>query len=215
MGPESGFRTNKIINNYSDLQGLKLRTASYMTGKMLEEIGASPTAIPFSEAYDSIQRNVIDGTELSSPSNDWNMGLQEITKFVNAPSWHQPYAVCGVIISKVLWDKLPKDLQLIIEVGFEAQMHRQAYELIFRDSEAHKKFKEAGIEVGVLSNDDLDKLEEIKVKLQEKEILEGNELYNRILKSQVDFMKSFEDYKRVLGPYFPSRIPKVYPSFDK
>lgn len=214
MGPESGFRTNKIINSLSDYKGLKLRTASYMTGKILEEIGASPTAIPFAEAYDALQKNIIDGVEMSAPSNDWNSGLQEITKYVSCPSWHQPYGVCGLILNKDFWEKLPEDLRLIIEASLEAQMHRQSYELLYRDAIAHKKFLDAGIQVGILSNDDLDKLEEIKVKLQEEEIAKGNELYNRILKSQVDFMKSFEEYKKVLAPYFPGRIQKVYPNFD-
>ena len=210
MGPESGFRTNKPVNNLEDYKGLKLRTSSYVGGKVLEELGASPAPVPFAEVYEAIQRGVIDGAEASGPNNDWDYGFQEITKYVCTPSWHQPYAVCGVMMNKDVFQGLPEELKPLLVGAFEAAMNEAAYEQLYMDAAATDRFLDAGIELCSLSDEDLDKIEEIKCKIQE-EIASENELYARILKSQVEFYKSFANYRKVIAPYYPSRDIKFYP----
>jgi len=210
MGPESGFRTNVPINSLEDFKGLKLRTSSYVGGKVLEELGASPAPLPIAETYEGLQRGVIDGAEFSGPANDWNEGFQEITKYVCTPSWHQPYGVTGVMINKDLWESFSEEIRSILRGAFEAVMNEAAYEQLYRDAGATEKFLEAGVEICRLNDEDLDKIEEIKCRIQEK-IASENELYARILKSQVDFYKSFSNYRKVIDPYYPSREIKFYP----
>jgi len=210
MGPESGFRTNVPINNLEDFKGLKIRTSSYVGGRVLEALGASPAPLPISETYEGLQRGVIDGAEFSGPKNDWDQGFQEITKYVCTPSWHQPYGVTGVLINKDVWQSLPEDLKPMLTGAFEASMNRAAYEQLYMDAEATNKFLEAGVELCRLSDEDLDKIEEIKSKIQ-GEIASKNELYARILKSQVDFYKKFANYRKVIAPYYPSREIKFFP----
>jgi TRAP-type mannitol/chloroaromatic compound transport system substrate-binding protein len=209
MGPESGFRTNKPIRTVEDFKGLKLRTAGYMTGKILQELGAAPTSVPFAEIYESLRRGVIDGCEVSTPYWDWTLGFQEIAKYVSKPSWHQPYAVCGLIVNKKLWGQLPADLQRLVEAGFVAKMYSESIDNIFRDAQTEKKFQQKGVTSTKLSDADLDKIEQIMIKIQAK-VARENPLYAKILKSQTDFMKSFADYRTALSPYFTPRNPKSY-----
>jgi TRAP-type mannitol/chloroaromatic compound transport system substrate-binding protein len=210
MGPESGFRTNKPINSLEDWKGLKLRTAGFTTGKILQLLGAAPTNIPFAEVYESLQRGVIDGAEFSVPNVDWTVGFHEITKYVCTPSWHQPYAVLGFIMNKKAWDALPDDLKGIIEITLEASMHRYTYDSIYKDAQANKRFLEKGIKMTRMTNTDLDKIEQMKIKIQE-ELASKNELYAKVMNSQTEFMKSIADYRDALAPYWTPRNPKVYP----
>lgn len=62
-----GFRNttaSKEINGVDDFKGLKIRTqSSDIQMAIFNALGASPTAISFSELYTALQQNTVDGQE--------------------------------------------------------------------------------------------------------------------------------------------------------
>lgn len=104
--------TVKEVGNQADsFKGLKLRAASGYITEFATAIGASPMAIPATDIYDSLSKNVIDGY-----IHDW-LGvvagkLYELSdQIVNYCVSIQPFLT---IINKDSYNELPEDLQQIL-----------------------------------------------------------------------------------------------------
>jgi len=66
--PGAGLWTKKKIVTLADLKGLKTRTYDKNGALVMEAVGATPLALPFSEVYTSLQTGVIDSVMTSSPT---------------------------------------------------------------------------------------------------------------------------------------------------
>lgn len=53
--------TNREINTLEDIRGLRIRVPSALGAATIAAVGGIPVAMPQSEIYESLQRNVIDG----------------------------------------------------------------------------------------------------------------------------------------------------------
>lgn len=66
--PGAGLWTKKEVKSLVDLKGLKTRTYDKNGALVMEAVGATPLALPFSEVYTSLQTGVIDSVMTSSPT---------------------------------------------------------------------------------------------------------------------------------------------------
>ncbi|MGE4111880.1 MAG: C4-dicarboxylate TRAP transporter substrate-binding protein [Burkholderiales bacterium] len=104
--------TNFDWNKVSDLKGQKLAGAG-LNLKWLEYAGATPVQSSLVDAYTSMQTGVYNGW-IMFPSGYVNFKLHEVGKFYTeigfgSITWH------GLTINKRRWDRLPKDVQAIIQ----------------------------------------------------------------------------------------------------
>ena len=100
-GPWKLF-TNKRLETFDDLKGLKIR-APQIEGVIagLEQVGAKPTVIPFNELYGALQQGVVDGMATLGNlmisqkfyevvkycyQNDWGIGLDK--QMINLGTWN-------------------------------------------------------------------------------------------------------------------------------
>ncbi|MBL6946070.1 MAG: TRAP transporter substrate-binding protein [Rhodospirillales bacterium] len=126
---EAGLRhlttTSKAINGPADLKGLKIRTpkAKYHLNT-LKQMGASPVPMAFSELYTAMQTGVVDGQE-NPVSNIYNAKFFEVNKYI-ALTGHL-HLTHMVMYSEKLWNKLPADVQKVVqEAVIEAQKVQRA-----------------------------------------------------------------------------------------
>ncbi|HRX29236.1 MAG TPA: TRAP transporter substrate-binding protein DctP [Saprospiraceae bacterium] len=106
---------NKEIKSIEDFKGLKMRIPG-LGGKVLNEVGGTAVLSAGSEIYTNLERGVIDATEWIGPYHDYKMGFQNIAKYYYAPGWHEPGSNLEFMFNKREFDKLPLDLQTILEV---------------------------------------------------------------------------------------------------
>ena len=102
----------KPYRTLEDLKGQKMRAAPGSQTEFLKSVGALPIAIPITEAYESIERGVLDGYIFA-----WGavkaFRLYEVTKhftsvnFYTAPFW--------MVMNKKAFANLPPDAQKAIE----------------------------------------------------------------------------------------------------
>ncbi|MGY3572440.1 TRAP transporter substrate-binding protein [Vibrio paucivorans] len=117
----------KEINSIEDLQGLKMRIPGF-AGEVLARVGAKPTNIAPGELYTSLERGTIDALEWVGPAFDLRMGFQKIAPYYYT-AWHEPGSETQFLVNKRTWEKLPKDLQVILETSFRVaafDMYTQA-----------------------------------------------------------------------------------------
>ncbi len=68
-GSRSFYTKDKPVSSPNDLEGLKIRVQRSKTAvEMMNNLGGSPTPIPWGELYTALQQGVVDGAENNPPS---------------------------------------------------------------------------------------------------------------------------------------------------
>jgi len=104
---------NKAVNSMDDIKGLKIRTMECpLHLDAFKAFGASPLPMAYSELFLALQTGMIDGAEAAN-SNFYSKRFFEV-----APNWAQVgwlHLVAPVIMSQKFYDRLPDDLQNIVD----------------------------------------------------------------------------------------------------
>ena len=119
--------SDRPINAYEDLQGLKIRTMPVPAHiASFNAFGANAVAVDYGELYGGLQTGLIDGAEAANTNYD-------LKKFYEvAPHWAQIgwiILAADAIMSEEKFRSLPEDIQEILtEAGRQsAILERQAY----------------------------------------------------------------------------------------
>jgi len=112
---------------------------------MLQKLGASQVMLAGAEIYQALQLKTIDGRS-STATPATGHGLREVTKFNIGPGWHQPSSLCGLMIHKDAWAKLPEEFKHIIDVAAKANVAYMSswYEWTIP---RHREFRKKGTQV--------------------------------------------------------------------
>ncbi len=109
-----GFlHTKKPVKALEDLKGLKIRCTG-LSAKIVTALGGTPVAMPMGETYDALSRGVVDGSMAPQESLEgWRWG--EVVKS-STECYGAAYTTAFfVAMNKGTWQKLPKDVQDVIE----------------------------------------------------------------------------------------------------
>jgi TRAP-type mannitol/chloroaromatic compound transport system substrate-binding protein len=104
----------KEIKSVADLKGLKMRIPG-LAGKVYANLGVDVKVLPGGEIFPALERGVIDAAEFVGPYQDRRLGLHKAAKYYYTTGWHESATVSELLINKAAWDKLPKDLQAIVQ----------------------------------------------------------------------------------------------------
>lgn len=105
--------TEKTIKQPADLAGLRIRRPSAVVATLLEGLGAQPVGMPAPQAYQSVQRGVIDGVSLP-----WEgqlvFRINELTKKHTEVGGLYSLAFVVTMNNRV-YNAMPADLQKVID----------------------------------------------------------------------------------------------------
>ncbi len=102
------------INGVADLKGVKIRSPEGLAADVFRRAGASPSSIPFSEVYTSLEKGIVDAADASVYINNSASGFHKIAKYPLFPGIHS-MANLQVIINKRVFDKLSDSEKVILE----------------------------------------------------------------------------------------------------
>jgi TRAP-type transport system periplasmic protein len=130
------LHTKKPVAKLEDLKGLKIRCTG-TSAKMVTHLGGAPVAIPMTDAYDSLQKGVVDGIMAPIEAlKGWKFA--EVIKSTTL-NYGSAYSIAfAVIMNKQKWAALPKDVQGVIQKVNE--------EWIEKTGKAWDDFDKAGLE---------------------------------------------------------------------
>lgn len=124
---DNGFRqitsSKKAIESPEDLAGLKIRVpTSPIEVSLFHALGASPTALAFSEVYTALQTHLVDAQE--NPLTIIENGkVFEVQKYLSLTS--HVWTGFWFLANADLWNGLPKDVREIVERNIEAAVMGQ------------------------------------------------------------------------------------------
>jgi TRAP-type mannitol/chloroaromatic compound transport system substrate-binding protein len=141
--PEIFGHFDKELKTVDDLKGIKMR-CSGDGGTVLGNMGVGPLFMPLGEVFEAMQRGLIDAYECSSPRFDWEMGLNEVGKYVYLCPIRAPTEVYMFLVKTSKFMELPDDLKVVIEDLAVAETWDYHDKLIAGDEEALQNFKDYG-----------------------------------------------------------------------
>lgn len=109
--PGIWYTTKKQIKTLEDMKGLRIR-ANGITVDMTKALGGTPVGLPWSDAYDALQRGVIDGT-VGAPTSMKGWRIADVCKY---SAWVPKAGYANahfVVINKKVWASLPADVQKV------------------------------------------------------------------------------------------------------
>src|SRR5690606_958507 len=118
-GVQMGGWFNREVNSLADLRGLKMRIPGF-GGEVFSRAGGTAVNIPGGELYTALQTGVIDATEWVGPYNDLAFGLHQIARYYYYPGWQEPGPALEFIVNRHAFQRLPADLQAMVETAARA-----------------------------------------------------------------------------------------------
>ena len=126
---------NRELKSASDLDGLKMRIPG-LAGEVFAASGGTAVRLAGGEIYTSMQTGVIDAVEWVGPYNDRTLGLMEVAEYYYYPGWHEPGAMLEFTVNQAAFDRLPADLQAIVEGAARATNQDMLDEFTARNNES-------------------------------------------------------------------------------
>ncbi len=179
------FSSNKPVYTPEDLKGMKVRVIqNSLHIKLWESLGASPTGIPFSELYTSLQQGTVEAQDnpLELIISQRFFEVQDYITITNH-MFQVGMATCNLDWYNSLNEQQQKIVNDAIKAGVEFQR-----DLAEKEYDSYiKTLKDAGLEIITLS-DDVRKLFEDKMTPVYDEVGKevGQELLDEVLKAVKD-----------------------------
>ncbi len=121
---KEAFVAKVPLYGVADLKGLKLRSPEGLAADVFRRAGASPSSIPFSEVYTSLEKGIVDAADASVYINNHASGFHKIAKYPLYPGIHS-MANLQTIINKRVWDGLTAQEQAALETWTYATWQRK------------------------------------------------------------------------------------------
>lgn len=158
---ENGFRnltnSKRPITKLEDLQGVKLRVMQnpvYLD--MFNGFGANAIPLAFSELFTALESKTVDGQE--NPVNTIQSSkFYEVQKYLSIT--RHVYSPWIVLASKKWWDGLSADERKVIEDSAKASRDFERKDSRDAEAKALDQLKSKGMQVTVLSDKELDRMQ--------------------------------------------------------
>lgn len=210
---EAGFRSHKEIKEVEDFKGMKIRVAPPESQEILRRLGASPTNVSGGELYDAMQRGIIDAFEFMTPNVDWNLGFQEVAKYWIAPAWYQTACVYYTLVNADAWAALPENYRVIFTEVTKSCVLESSSFMNWQSAVGTKKFLDYGVVVSKADESFWTDME-VVVKAVMEDFAKANPDYAKVLKSQVEYLSTYNLWRELEEPFHSGRITKSLPEID-
>jgi tripartite ATP-independent transporter DctP family solute receptor len=146
---DNGFRhvtnNSRPIMKVDDMKGLKIRCLpAKVHVAFFKGLGASPTPMGWTELYQALQQGVVDAQE-NPPAMVYLGKLHEVQKYYSLTSHvNEPG---NVLMSKVVLEKLPKELQVAVKVAAQKATIWQRATNAKDNKAVMKKLTDAGLKI--------------------------------------------------------------------
>lgn len=170
-----GIVSNIDGSSWADFKGKKIRVSAPDSKRVFELCGTSAVYMPLGETYQGLKTGVIDGVD-TSPRSVVERSLNEVAKYyVNVGHPGTVLWSCEFYVGKRHWDKLPADIQKIVQECAADAARKGACES--SDPRTEKvyldKMKSSGMTIRYFAEDELDKTRQAAIKAF-WEFMEGN-----------------------------------------
>ena len=201
---------NRELKSAEDLKGLKMRIPG-LAGEVFTASGGTSVRLAGGEIYTSMQTGVIDAVEWVGPYNDRTLGLMEVAEYYYYPGWHEPGAMLEFTVNQGAFDRLPADLQAIVEGAARATNQDMLDEFTARNnSSLTSLLDEYETKLRPLPDDVMDILHSNAVIALDK-LKEDDPMAAKISASYEDFLDGVRTYHEISERAYLNARDRVLP----
>ena len=201
---------NRELKSAEDLKGLKMRIPG-LAGEVFTASGGTSVRLAGGEIYTSMQTGVIDAVEWVGPYNDRTLGLMEVAEYYYYPGWHEPGAMLEFTVNQGAFDRLPADLQAIVEGAARATNQDMLDEFTARNnSSLTSLLDEYETKLRPLPDDVMDILHSNVVIALDK-LKEDDPMAAKISASYEDFLDGVRTYHEISERAYLNARDRVLP----
>lgn len=200
MGGNTGFQMGgwfrKEINTLDDLKGLKIRIPG-LGGEVMSRLGVTATNIAPGELYMALEIGTIDAVEWVSPYFDTLLGFHKIAPYYYT-GWQEPASELQFIVNEKKFNKLPKDLQVILTSAFEVAASEMMAMANYKNAMTWSKIKKdyPNVKVKTFPKEIMQALKKATNEIFDEQA-QKDPLFKEILESQRTYQKQAESWTAI------------------
>lgn len=195
---QTGAFCNKPIKSLSEAKGKKFRIGPGLHMAVLQKNGIQVVSLAPQEIYGSLDRGVVDMVEWLTPGTDYPLKFHEVAPYLLAPAWWQPSGLSDFLVNKKAFEKLPNDLQAMLETAMRDASIYGGFKLLNLDRKYMKKLVDEGVTVFKWPEEDLKTLKADTLEVM-NEYAEKYPMFKKIWESQKKFQKEYLQYKAYMA----------------
>jgi TRAP-type C4-dicarboxylate transport system substrate-binding protein len=165
-GTDYQLLSRKPVRRLADFKGLRAKTLGEIVD-VLKELGMEGMASPMPEVYMNMQKGVLDAAFVTYETLQ-GFRFVEVAKFMTNTNLYRPH-MGGRAMNLTTWNKLPPDIQKIIENSIEWYGLEADNDVIKSDIAGKEFGTRNGMEYINLPKEDIDKFYELVAKDAVKE----------------------------------------------
>ena len=201
---------NRELKSAGDLDGLKMRIPG-LAGEVFAASGGTAVRLAGGEIYTSMQTGVIDAVEWVGPYNDRTLGLMEVAEYYYYPGWHEPGAMLEFTVNQEAFDRLPADLQAIVEGAARATNQDMLDEFTARNNQSlNSLLDDYAVKLRPLPDDVMDVLHSNSV-IALEQLKAGDPMAQKIAASYEEFLGGVRRYHEISERAYLNARDRVLP----
>lgn len=184
---------NRPFAGAFEMKGTKMRTSD---PRLLARLGISGIALPLEEVFTGLATGSVDSAEFGHLAYNEGLGLTDITKYGIWPDFWNVHNTTTVVVNKDAWNKLPQDLQMIVELAFKAREFQHWSKSQYESAVLMKKLRDSGkMEFLRLDSADFAKMRQAMYEIEQEDIKKYGGLTKEVYESKYRFMELWYPYK--------------------
>jgi len=198
---EFGLLSKQPVQGLADLDKKRVRIGPGLPSEVLAA-AANAYTIPLMthEIRPALESGDIDAVEWTTASGAWDLGLHDISKHAIVPAIWQPSVLADFLINQQAYQKLPADLQAILESAIKSYTLSTTLSAKVQDFEAFNQLQQQGVSISTWSDRDIDTWRRVSSQIQ-REYAETDPVSRRIIEEKAAFKQRYNDYYQWFGDY--------------
>jgi TRAP-type C4-dicarboxylate transport system substrate-binding protein len=192
--PGNVFSTRRAVRTVADFKGVRLRFPSGPIKELLQAAGGTPVGLPPTDVVEAMQKGTLDGTIIDYGGAAFAFPMAAVTQYAT-----ELYAYVGsfcVCMNKAAFDKLPKDMQKLVEDTFANDSVKPGILFDSLDKAGKGVMLKANVEPIVFPPDEDRKIRDIAGKVSEAHL-------DKLEKAGLPGRKMYETVKSLSAKYTP------------
>jgi len=187
--------STKPFKTIMDMKGSKFRTSD---PRLLQKNGIAAVTLPLEEVFTAMSTGAVEAAEFGNLDYNAGLGLTDVAKYAIWPDFWNVHFVTTVVVNKDAWNKLPPDLQKIVELAFKAREFQHWTKSQYLSALKMKELKEQGkMEFIRMPSEDFIDLRKQMYEIEQQDIKEKGGLTKEVYESQYKFMEVWYPYKHI------------------
>ena len=158
------------LRSFDDFNGVKIRMPGGIVAETFASIGARTTLLPGSEVYPALEKGTIDAADYTGAAVNYELGFWQVADYIimgppSTPCLHQAVDLMDISINRRVFERMSTQTQDLMHELVAAYSREHYAAIQAANAEAWPKYKEKGIEIIHLTEDDAERFRQAAIPL--------------------------------------------------